>query len=86
MKSVRVRNYFGSYFPALGLNTDQNNSEYGQFLRSDRNPNDFSETLINQLETFYSPFQREICSSIKKSQNVMNMIDCKILFCFLCLY
>ena len=34
MKSVCIRSYSGPYFPAFGLNTDQNNSEYGHFLRS----------------------------------------------------
>ena len=34
-KSVRIRSYSGPYFPAFGLNMDQNNSEYGHFLRSD---------------------------------------------------
>ena len=34
VKSVRVRSYSGPYFPAIGLNTDQNNTEYGHFLRS----------------------------------------------------
>ena len=33
MKSVRVRSYSSSYFPAFGLNTDQNNSEYEHFFR-----------------------------------------------------
>ena len=42
-KSVRIRNYSGPHFPAFGLNTDsvrmrehadQNNSEYGHFLRN----------------------------------------------------
>ena len=39
VKSVRIRSYSGSYFPAFGLNsvrilenTDQNNSEYGHFF------------------------------------------------------
>ena len=31
MKSVRIRSYSGPYFSAFGLNTDQNNSEYGHF-------------------------------------------------------
>ena len=31
-ESVRIRSYSGPYFPAFGLNTDQNNSEYGHFL------------------------------------------------------
>ena len=31
VKSVRIRNYSGRYFPAFGLNTDQNNSEQETF-------------------------------------------------------
>ena len=34
VKSVRIRSYSGPYFPAFRLNTDQNNSEYGDFSRS----------------------------------------------------
>ena len=34
VKSVHIRSYSGPPFPAFGLNTDQNNSEYGHFLRS----------------------------------------------------
>ena len=44
IKNVRPRSYSGSHFPIFGLNTersvrlwenkDQNNPEYGQFLRS----------------------------------------------------
>ena len=34
VKSVRVRSYSGPYFPAFGLNAEQNNSEHGHFLRS----------------------------------------------------
>ena len=37
VKSVRIWSYSGPYFPAFGLNTDQNNSEYGHFSRSDSN-------------------------------------------------
>ena len=33
-KSVRIRSYFGSYSVRMRGNTDQNNSEYGHFLRS----------------------------------------------------
>ena len=35
MKRVRIRSYSGPYLPAFGMreNTDQNNSEYGLFLR-----------------------------------------------------
>ena len=34
VKSVRIWSFSGPYFPAFGLNTDQKNSEYGQFLLS----------------------------------------------------
>ena len=34
MKRVHIRSYSGLYFPAFGLNTDQNNSEYGDVLGS----------------------------------------------------
>ena len=33
-KSVRIRSYFGPYSVRMRGNTDQNNSEYGHFLRS----------------------------------------------------
>ena len=32
-KSVRIRSYFGPYSVRMRENTDQNNSEYGHFLR-----------------------------------------------------
>ena len=34
VKSVHIWSYSGLYFPAFGLNTNQNNSKYGLFLRS----------------------------------------------------
>ena len=34
MNSVRIINFSGPYFPALGLNTDEKNFEYGHFLHS----------------------------------------------------
>ena len=33
VKSGRIRSYSFPYFPAFGLNTDQNNSEYGHFTQ-----------------------------------------------------
>ena len=33
MKSVCIPSYSGPYFPTFELNTDQNNSEDGHFLR-----------------------------------------------------
>ena len=33
LKSVRIWSCSGPYFPAFGLNRDQNNSEYGRFLQ-----------------------------------------------------
>ena len=35
VKSIRIWSYSSPYFPALTLNTDQNNSEYGHILRSE---------------------------------------------------
>ena len=41
VKSFHIRSYSGSHFLAFGLNTDQNNSIYGHFLRSVDNPYNF---------------------------------------------
>ena len=35
VKSVRIRSYSGLHSVQMPENTDQNNSEYGHFLRSD---------------------------------------------------
>ena len=35
IKSVPIRSYSGPYFHPMGLNTDENNSEHGHFLRSE---------------------------------------------------
>ena len=35
MKSIRFRSFSGPYFSALGTNTDQKNSKYGHFSRSE---------------------------------------------------
>ena len=35
-KSVRIQSYSGPHFPALGMNTDQNNSGYGHFSSSEQ--------------------------------------------------
>ena len=35
VKSLRICSYSGPYFPAFGLKTGQNNSEYGRALRSE---------------------------------------------------
>ena len=35
VKSVRIGSFSVPYFAAFGLNTDQTNSEYGHFLRSE---------------------------------------------------
>ena len=37
VKHIRIRSYFGPYFPEFGLNTDQNNSEYEHFSGSATN-------------------------------------------------
>ena len=35
VKGVRIRSFCSPYFPAFGLNTDQKNSKYGHFSRSE---------------------------------------------------
>ena len=42
VKSVRIRSFPGRYFPTFGLNTDQKNSEYEHFSRS----NNFQSLLL----------------------------------------
>ena len=34
VKSIQIRSISNPYFPVFGLNTDQKNSVFGQFLRS----------------------------------------------------
>ena len=57
VKSVYIRSYSGLYFPSFGLNTErysvrmrentyQNNSEYGQFLRSVFFTNDTASVIL----------------------------------------
>ena len=52
VKSVCIQSYSGPYFPAFGLNTDQNNSEYKQFLHSTKKsfPTRISSVNMTKLE------------------------------------
>ena len=43
VKSVRIRSYSGPYSVRMLENTDQNNSEYEHFLRSEGSPNSIKE-------------------------------------------
>ena len=55
MKRVRIRSYSGLYFPAFGLNTDQNNSKYGHFLLGDNDETWHSYTLLAKKDpTMYN--------------------------------
>ena len=47
VKSVRIRSYSGPYFPAFGINTDQNNFEYEHFLHSDMQGQVFTVSLLD---------------------------------------
>ena len=50
VKSIRIRSYSGPYSVRMRENTDQNNSEYGYFLRSESacdNPAEFMEIMEN---------------------------------------
>ena len=43
VKSVRIRSYSGPYSVRMRENTDQNNSKYGHFLRSDMSQKPYEE-------------------------------------------
>ena len=47
VKSVHVQSYSGPYFPAFGLNTDQNNSEYGHFSRREKSKQKYHMEWLN---------------------------------------
>ena len=91
VKSVRIWSYSGLYFPAFGLNTvvrispysvqmrentDQNNSEYGHFLRSEYKScslctkilsHSDQKSLIYFLSKSKTVFRKELfCEKIKK--------------------
>ena len=46
LKSVRIRSFSGSFFPVLGMSTDQKNSEYGHFYGSECWCSLFSQTFL----------------------------------------
>ena len=50
VKGVRMRSYSGPYSVRMRENTDQNNSEYGHFSRSDNGKND---DVINYDNNFF---------------------------------
>ena len=70
VKSVRIRRYSDPHFPTFGLNserysvqmwenTDQNNSEYGHFLRSD--------SFMVQSNAFAFAFENNKILFVKKN-------------------
>ena len=56
MKSVRIRGFSGPYFPEFGLNTDQKNSEYGNFSRSGYH----AKYYLNLIPRCYGIFEGNI--------------------------
>ena len=73
VKSVGIRSYSGAYFPAFGLNTDQNNSEYGHFSRSAKVKKRVVLLITFGLEKFFR--------SSSQAENVSNPLkmDKKVL-------
>ena len=59
VKSVRIRGYSGPYFPAFGLNMDQNNSEYGHFLCNEQQAGGFLCGVLT-IRNFYCSLRNEI--------------------------
>ena len=50
VKSVRIQSYSGPYFRAFELNTDQNNSKYGNFLCS-VNPTNWLIQFLREISS-----------------------------------
>ena len=67
MKSVRIRSYSGPYFPAFGLNTDQNNSEYGHFLDSVMENENCKLQFLLKQQSKRSKLKRAIAAPKKRS-------------------
>ena len=86
MKSVPIRSYSSSYFPAFGLNADQNNFEYGRLLRSDIFLNDlltilYSDYLLKYKKTLRITFWiRQRCSLFDNWNPCTSGIFNKVLF------
>ena len=49
VKNVFVLSFSGPYFSAFGLYTDQKNSEYGYFLRSDTKTDKLNAKIVYTL-------------------------------------
>ena len=52
VKSLRIRNFSGRYFPTLRLNTDQKNSEYRHFSGSEQDVNRFRSIVFIVMKLF----------------------------------
>ena len=50
VKSVRIRSYFGPYFPAFGLNTER----YGVSLRIQSECGKLRTRITPNMDTFYT--------------------------------
>ena len=86
VKGVHIRSYSVPYFPAFGLNTekcsvrirentDQNNSEYGQFSRSDyNNCLQKNDVYLNWYSLCPTKFKRGTFSKLKVSKLVYQVI------------
>ena len=92
VKSVRIRSYSGPHFPAFRLNTDQNNSEYGHFLRSDTHQVYFKFTRKTSLHitftkkfTSYSRFAADNQKNIYWNP-VFSRLACLFVYLFIYLF
>ena len=56
VKSVRIRIYSGPHFSAFVQNTDQNNSEYGQFLLR---ISPYSVRMRENTDSFYTVLESQ---------------------------
>ena len=83
VKSVRIRSYSGPYFPAFGLNTVLNNSEYGHLfnavwinhMRFQENSEKW-ESILSNIYIYIYNIYLEICIYMYIWKNVYIYILC----------
>ena len=82
VKSVRIRSYSGPYFPAVWLNTHQNNSEYyaAKIIKKLSSYSSIAKVKHKYLiqETFSKPV------SVKNVENIIKNIQ-EVIYLFKCL-
>ena len=77
-KKGRIRNYSGPYFPAFRLNTDQNNSDYGYFLRSSPQQLNIKKIKKHKWKSYFISYHSDGIIELfnyKKNANLFNWLS-----------